>query len=298
MVKSFTELTENEMLECHKFITEKKKNSKQSFNEFIKYYCGEEFNKGDNCFAALNGGNVEGIIGVVTKEIPVRKEAFIFNFYGKESALDRAAELLRKAVEVCIDCKSPAAKLGVGPVSARELQQVIMEQGFNSCYEALIMKLNLSEPFPCSDMEELSFILLENDNIDEYVRIHNNAFRRTPNGGDTTAEELKEMLKERVDKPELIGLVKYNGLYVGGYELEIKGETGWINVVGVHEDYCGKGFGKWIVVKCVNLLLGFGVREIKLNVISSNEKAFNLYKKLGFIKDEILSSWFVKKLFD
>jgi ribosomal protein S18 acetylase RimI-like enzyme len=43
------------------------------------------------------------------------------------------------------------------------------------------------------------------------------------------------------------------------------------------------------------MLFAFGVKEIKLTVISSNERAVNLYKKLEFIKEDIISSWFVKE---
>jgi N-acetylglutamate synthase-like GNAT family acetyltransferase len=52
------------------------------------------------------------------------------------------------------------------------------------------------------------------------------------------------MLKGNIDKPELIGLAKYNDSYVGIYELDIKDDTGWINAVGIHENYLGRGLGE------------------------------------------------------
>lgn len=296
MIKSFIELSGNEKNDCYRFIKEKKKSSTQSFNEFIKYYSGEEFNNGNNCFAALHNEYIDGIIGVVTKEVPIRKEAFIFNFFGKEGAENSSVELLKKAVEVCIEAKSSIAKLGIGPYSGEKLHSIIVEQGFRSCYEALSMKLDRNQcSFP-SDMGTLDVVLVGEENKNEYVRIHNNAFRNTPNGGDISLEELEETLKEHTDKPELIGLVKNNNSYVGVYELDIKGDTGWINIVGVHKEYWRKGYGGEIVGKCIDILFNSGVKEIKLTVISSNERAVNLYSKLGFVKDEVISSWFIKEL--
>jgi hypothetical protein len=58
MLKSFAGLNDSERLECYKFISEKKGDNRQSFDEFIKYYSGEVFNNGNSCFVALNDENV------------------------------------------------------------------------------------------------------------------------------------------------------------------------------------------------------------------------------------------------
>lgn len=296
MIKSFIQLTEREKLQCYEFAKERRKNNKQSFEEFVEYCGGEAFNGGDNYFTALIDGAVEGTVAVVTKEVPVRGEAFIFNFNWKEAEGESTAQLLKKAVEVCTLAKSPSAKLSISPGSSEELPSAIMKQGFQEGYEAYNMKLPGCKCSSQGNMAQLDFVVLENDNMDEYVRIHNNAFRRAPNGGDISLEELKKDIEECADKPELIGLARYNGTYAGIYCLEMKDGTGWINAIGIHEDYLKKSFGEELVRKCMDILNSFEVREIKLTVISSNERAYNLYKKLGFVIDEVISTWFVKEL--
>jgi ribosomal protein S18 acetylase RimI-like enzyme len=295
MLKSFTELNEIEKHECYRFIIEKK-DSKQSFEDFIKYYGGEVFNNGNSCFVALNNENVEGIISIITKEVPIREEAFIFNFFVKDGADKSSIELLKKAVDVCIGAKSPIAKLGIAPHSSKQLSSIISGQGFQYGYEAFFMKLNKSDYSAARDSERLELVPLSDDNKNEYVLIHNNAFRSAPNGADTSIEELGEMLKDYTDKPQLIGLGKFNGFFAGIYELDIKEETGWINAVGIHENYLRKGLGEELIRKCIDILFSFGAREIKLTVIGSNERAVSLYKKLGFEKGDIISSWYVKEL--
>lgn len=296
MLKSFIELTDSEKQQCYELIKEKKKDNTQSFKEFTNYWSGEVVNKGENCIISIDNENINGIIGVVTREVPIRNEAFIFNFYIKDSAEESAKELLRKAVEICIDAKSPIAKLGIKPTLNNQLYPIIIGEGFQSCYEALIMKLTKNDYFSSKEFSKLEFISVADQNKNEYVRIHNNAFRNAPNGSDTSLEELEEMLEERRDKPELIGLAKHNSIYAGIYELDIKEETGWINAVGIHKEYWRMGLGEELVRKCIEMLFSLGVKDIKLIVLSSNERAAKLYKKLGFVKDEIFSTWFVKEL--
>ncbi len=296
MLKSFIELTEDEKLECYKFIKRKRKRSKQSFEEFRTYNMGEAFNQGKNFYVAMVDGAVHGTVGIVTKEVPVRGEAFIFNFDWDERGRESTGELLEKAVKVCVDAKSPVAKLGISPVSEEELPLAITELGFKAGYEALNMKLPGCKCLISSSMKGMEFVTLEDDNMEEYVRIHNNAFRRAPNGGDISLEELRKDAQECADRRELLGLAKNDSSNAGIYCLEIKEDIGWINAVGIHEDYCSKGLGEELVRKCVDILNSFGVNEIKLTVISSNERAFGLYKKLGFVVDEVISSWFVKEL--
>lgn len=296
MLKSFAKLTEAEMLECYKFIKEKRKKSKQSFEEFMEYNMGEAFNHGENFYTAFADGTVDGTVGIVTREVPVRGEAFIFNFVWNVREGKSTAELLEKAVKVCTDAESPVAKLGIAAVSEEELPSAITEQGFEASYEALNMRLPRCKCLTSSNMKTLEFVTVKDENMEDYVRIHNNAFRRAPNGGDISLEELGKDVQGCSDKPELIGLVKYDNAYAGIYYLEVKEGIGWINTVGIHEDYCSKGLGEELVRKCVDMFNTLGVKEIKLTVISSNERAFSLYKKLGFVVEEIISSWFVKEL--
>lgn len=54
---------------------------------------------------------------------------------------------------------------------------------------------------------------------------------------------------------------------------------GYINMLSIHPDYQGKGLAKQLVEDSLKLM---PYKTAVLNLIDTNEKAYNLYKKMGF----------------
>lgn len=63
---------------------------------------------------------------------------------------------------------------------------------------------------------------------------------------------------------------------------------GYINSIGIRPKHQGKGFGKLLMrIAVKNLCCLRGVKEVRLWVHASNEKALRLYSKMGFVIDDI-----------
>ncbi|MFA4662670.1 ribosomal protein S18-alanine N-acetyltransferase [Pyrococcus kukulkanii] len=83
--------------------------------------------------------------------------------------------------------------------------------------------------------------------------------------------------------PETFLVAEYNGKVVGYVMGYLKPDMeGHIMSIAVHPDYRGNGIGKALMVAVIDRLFKRGARWIGLEVRVSNERAINLYKKLGF----------------
>ncbi|AFK22021.1 ribosomal protein S18-alanine N-acetyltransferase [Pyrococcus sp. ST04] len=83
--------------------------------------------------------------------------------------------------------------------------------------------------------------------------------------------------------PETFLVAEYNGQVIGYVMGYLKPDMeGHIMSIAVHPDYRGNGIGKALMVAVINKLFKKGARWIGLEVRVSNERAINLYKKLGF----------------
>jgi hypothetical protein len=86
---------------------------------------------------------------------------------------------------VCIEAKSSVSNLGISPSSSEQLFSIVKDQGFEECYESSFMKLNRSDYYAWENPGKLELVQVDNDNKNEYVIVHNNAFRNAANGCDT-----------------------------------------------------------------------------------------------------------------
>jgi len=53
-------------------------------------------------------------------------------------------------------------------------------------------------------------------------------------------------------------------------------------VIGILEEYCGKGIGSLLFQNVINWANENKVKRLELTVIAENQRAMNLYKKVGF----------------
>jgi ribosomal protein S18 acetylase RimI-like enzyme len=296
---SFVQLSEAGKNAFYEFVKKSNPDYKQDYQEFIGDYGGETTNYGENAFIVLDHEAVQGCIGVVTKEIPYKGEAFIFSFYADPSLeLREAAEpLLAKAMEVCGSAGASVIRAGVSPAFPR-LHEVVKARGFEEQYRSIIMAMEAERNDPAARTAasaRLRFSAADDGNKEEYREIHNSAFLNTPNGGLMSCEEMDELLNRNRNNPELAGLAVQGDTYVGIYDLEEHDGTGWINRIGIHERYWRQGFGREMLAHAADLLIRRGSRSIKLIVMSNNERAVRLYRAVGFRDEKTLSVWYTYK---
>lgn len=81
------------------------------------------------------------------------------------------------------------------------------------------------------------------------------------------------------------------GYAIGGLNTDTK--QGWILSLGVDKKARGKGLGKQLTLKLIEILTSKNVNEIALTVYPDNKAALKIYKNLGFEGEEILDNYFL-----
>ncbi len=85
-----------------------------------------------------------------------------------------------------------------------------------------------------------------------------------------------------------IYLAMLNDRVIGKVNLQTHGDTGAIFGLGVLPDYRGKGYGRAILQKSLEVFLAQGAETVFLQVAAENETALQLYLSCGFEKTSIM----------
>lgn len=262
-----------------------------SMEEMNKYYGGISFEDGKSFITFWQEDYLIGSIGVVTREAYTRGEIFITGFFIREQDVGKVDFILKEALKFCKSYKNVKLKLGVR-AGAEYIIPTVVSLDFKEVYK--LLELRLDKKMVVSDTSRLEFRELDADNIKSFQRINNSAFLNSPNGSGLDDSELDELLEEYKDKPRLAAIAYKDNIPAGIYTLSIKNNVGWIDSIGVDPQYQGKGIGRDILMKSIEILKGMSVEGIRLTVISSNLNAVQLYLKSGFINESVLSTWFEK----
>lgn len=249
-------------------------------------YGSEYYDGGDSYFTLCDGARIRGALGVITREIPGRGEAFISGVYvprGNEGVLGL---LVARVLLHLLPLTVRELKLGISGAH-EHLHGPLEELGFEEAYTTIELLHQSSTVLPAPN-PAFCMLPLEEGNADEYRRVHNAAFARSPNGASLSHAGVRKLMR-----PDIIaGLYVTGGEAVGVYDIRIDGDTGWIVGLAVHPDHQGRGLGGDLLVRLVRKLYGAGCTEVRLNVVSSNERALGLYTARGFDQGRVLSRWF------
>ena len=72
---------------------------------------------------------------------------------------------------------------------------------------------------------------------------------------------------------------------MAGYE----GHRGWINYLAVSPDFRRQGIGRHLMETTEKKLLKIGCPKINLQIRETNTEMIEFYKRLGFVKDAVVS---------
>ena len=99
-----------------------------------------------------------------------------------------------------------------------------------------------------------------------------------PKGRDTR----EHMRQEMQDNPDMfLGLFEEDrmiGTVVGTYD----GRRGWINRLGIHPEFRGRGLGKLLINEIEGRLRARGARIIAVLVYEDNEPSLEVFKRSGY----------------
>ncbi|HEY5587316.1 MAG TPA: GNAT family N-acetyltransferase [Candidatus Paceibacterota bacterium] len=311
-IKQFKVIPSKQKKELYNFIKSTDLTYNKTYIEMMKIYESDTFNEGSTVFIVFYKGEIKGSVALITKEISIKGEAFITDIYvereniSKQDAYSNSTlkvlntkiileHLIERAVEYCNMCNARSIKIGIRK-SEKQLIQYINNLGFDHIYDAVVMRYKEDKNMVMKTNNDIELKPLCILNAHEYMDIHNDAFKNSPNGGTIDEVEVKDYIVQNANNEDLIGICFAQKKPCGIYELSIDGDTGWVDILAIAPVYQNSGLGKSLLVKCIKKLYEQNLDEVKLLVITSNNIAVNMYKASGFEMEKVFSYWFEKKL--
>lgn len=286
MVKRFIELNEYEKSLVCEFLN-RNKESKKSLRDFEKELMNPAFDYGNGVLFYFENGKVLGKIYVVLESIKRVSCSYVFNVDILESVEGRVLILkeLIDYVKTLVKAYG-TAKIIFGMLNEDTLK-LAESIGIYKSYSAFEMILENKE----SHGEILDLFPLCEENLEEYLNLHNAAFKHMPHGACITFDKVKSQLEEAATKNCDFFIVCHKGAKVGVMEIDIDENNRGIFDIGLIKEYRGKGYGKKLLETAIKFLVNKDVDQLCLTVIEKNKIAFDMYKKRGFIVSKVLSDW-------
>jgi len=204
------------------------------------------------------------------------------------------SQLLKQAIEICGQ-KMRLWSHGDLP-EARLLAQ---SNNFIKMRTVIQMSKDLTEVSPINCDYQIRSFLPDLDN-QAWLALNNQAFSNHPEQGNWSEADLLIRVNEdwfdekgffvAQDKDQLIGFcwTKIHGGHSHTHETDSDHHDhdpiGEIYVMAVSEEYEGRSIGKALTITGLNYLKYQGLSSAMLYVDEDNQKAFNLYKSLGFVE--------------
>ena len=289
MIVTWSSLDTTKKDKALNFIFDHSKSSNEVDNdERKKYLTGNVFNNGDTLMFYINHSEILGSIGIVTAEIPVKKEGFITEINCMST--DVFKELINKTIDIAKDTGAVIVSLGLKPHNSHLIESV---KNYGFIHSHSFIKLVHDDR---KIISHANLLPLDRDNAPLYAKIMTAGFMNIPNGASVSDDEAYSLLEEPTSSR--YGLFKINGRYVGVYELRITDDTGWIDGLAIDPADQRQGYGKMLLNQCMEYLYSLGVEKIEMMVADTNTNALNLYMDNGFHEKELLSTWFKKSIID
>ncbi|SEF47239.1 Acetyltransferase (GNAT) family protein [Caloramator fervidus] len=149
-----------------------------------------------------------------------------------------------------------------------------------------VMYLNLSNYKHTSDSFNGLYVQKMQINKEEKIRVElqNKIFSNNLDRRELTLKEILQEEKRKEFIEDLCYFLKYNDEYIGYGQIINSSEGFYLINFGIIPEFRGKGYAKYFLNQLILKAKEFGVKDLYLKVENNNEKAINLYKKIGFIE--------------
>jgi ribosomal protein S18 acetylase RimI-like enzyme len=89
--------------------------------------------------------------------------------------------------------------------------------------------------------------------------------------------------------PEWFLLGELEGKVIASCMIGYDGHRGWINYLAVSPLLQKKGYGREIMKRAEKILIDAGCPKVNLQIRTTNQKAIEFYKSIGFKIDDVMS---------
>lgn len=282
--KKYTKMNNLEKQLAFKFINRNNKDI-TSIDKLDEMFYGKIYDKGNGVIFCFNDQEVIGKVAVVLECIVPLKTSFIHGIEVKEELkdnIDILIGLIYEGKKVAIEYGAKSIKLGIRD---EKILINLKKLGINTTYSAIKMNLvdrSLKE-------KTLNLERLTQENSRKYKDVFNDSFSDMPHGTWLDDEKLNEYLNCE-EENKYYFMVKADDKIIGFMNSVIENDEGMFDI-GLCKQYRCKGFGKRLLETAINFLNSKNVEKISLIVIEKNKVAYEMYKKRGFYKENIISYW-------
>ena len=99
----------------------------------------------------------------------------------------------------------------------------------------------------------------------------------------------KDIARKLEIQPELFLVGVEDGALVATAMAGYEGHRGWINYLAVAPAHRGRGFGRALVDRVEQVLLGMGCPKVSLLIRSANADVVEFYRHIGYAQDEVVT---------
>jgi ribosomal protein S18 acetylase RimI-like enzyme len=159
------------------------------------------------------------------------------------------------------------------------VEPVLKRLWFSPTRDWLGFTLAKGTRLPASTVRGVQFRDAVGSDLEDLVRIDDEAFPQTPIGVDDMRNRL------RTDRVEVV--VATSGREMVGFSLIEKPEdgVGWISILAVAARHRGRGIGRALTIRAAKRLFALGAHAAGLSTDEDNSAAIRLYVGLGFRQD-------------
>lgn len=261
--------------------------------EMEGYLLGPVFETGSTYHTFWEGEEPLCGVGIVVREIAVKGEAYLSMLHVFAHDAEAAVlALLATAYETIRrfgGSDQTVVRIGV-QAGGERVGEALAVAGCRPGYHLIGMVRSQREVLPTR--EGLRFRELGEDNLGDYLAVHNAAFLVSPNGAQMTLEEVEEMRRE-TRSPRYLQVGYAGGTPAAVLEVDVRGKIGQIQAIGVLPTLQRRGLGRETLAQALEVLAEDGAREVHLQVVDDNTPAVQLYRACGFEVDRVLSTWYV-----
>lgn len=219
--------------------------------------------------------------------------------YGEKNYLINAFYIQEKFMDQ--ECKTifnlfrPGCNFYLDGKVTRNAADFLKEIGFikrNGTYE---MSFLLEEPLEELVFDSIEFIPFEKGKYEKLrCDLQNQIFYEEDRQPLTVKDILIDELQDYFVEDWCIFL-KYENQFVGYGQIIINDSLPLIVNFGILEPYRRRGLATTLLNHLLNILYKAGYKKVKIKVDINNTGAFMLYKKKGFVKDDVYFTWHYTK---